>query len=100
MLAGKLVRNKKMLFLTDSGAPIYRKRDSKGKNRCATPQSYLTNQNTNTHPWTNLITCCEYGAGWVAWTRSLQEFIETSGHDGDVPGRQEALPVSRDRDRS
>ena len=33
LLAGKLVRNKKILFLTDSGALIYRKPDSKGKSK-------------------------------------------------------------------
>ena len=58
----ELIRSKKILLLTDSGAIIYRRGILKNKHE--KPESFLNHPGC-THPWTNIITSCESGAGWA-----------------------------------
>ena len=74
LLSGDLNRSRKVLLLTDSGALIYRKQ----KRKNVKPDSYLNN-NDCAHPWNNLITGCESGAGWIKWAASLSEFVAEYG---------------------
>ena len=74
LLSPELIRSKEVWLLTDSGAPIYRKQ----KNKNVKPDNYLNNDDC-AHPWKNLITGCESGAGWVKWAASLSEFVAEYG---------------------
>ena len=74
LLGEELIRSKKILLLTDSGAIIYRR----GKDKHVKPESFLNHPDC-THPWTNIITSCESGAGWANWAASLSVFIGKCG---------------------
>ena len=74
LLSPKLVRMKKVLLLTDSGAPIYRRK----KNTSVKPDNYFNNDGC-AHPWKNITTSCECGAGWVKWAASLNTFVAEYG---------------------
>ena len=74
LLGEGFIRSKKVLLLTDPGAIIYRR----GKNKHVKPEAF-PNHPDCTHPWTNIITSCESGAGWAKWAASLSVFIDRYG---------------------
>ena len=74
LLSPKPTRMKKVLLLTDSGALIYQGK----KSTSVKPENCLNNDEC-THPWKNIITSCESGAGWAKWAALFRKFVAEDG---------------------
>ena len=77
LLAPGIIRKRKVLVLSDSGAMIYRRPPKKGTPQKVKPNNYLNNDSCS-DPWINIMANYEVGgADWRTWSNFLQQFVDS-----------------------